>query len=101
LVRERGIPPLGATVHLSPNGKFCWEYESPSDSDEDEALRKFTYIKAVCDGFFRQAGYVLQVPIPEPHVRCLKGSHSRTYRDSILMGIERLEGHYSVVVIIQ
>ncbi|HAV12222.1 MAG TPA: hypothetical protein DCX06_01835 [Opitutae bacterium] len=101
LVRGRVIPSSGATIRQSPNGRFRWEYESPSYADENEALGKFAYIKADFDALARQAANVWEVPIPELHERFLIGSHFRTYRDSILVVIERLGSRYRVVVIIQ
>lgn len=101
LVRGRVIPSSGATIRQSPNGRFRWEYESPSYADENEALGKFAYIKADFDGLARRAANVWEVPIPELHERFLIGSHFRSYRDSILVVIERLGSRYRVVVIIQ
>lgn len=101
LVRGCVIPSSGATIRQSSNGKFRWEYESPSYADENEALGKFAYIKADFDALARQAANVWEVPIPELHERFLIGSHFRTDRDSILVVIERLGSRYRVVVIIQ
>lgn len=101
IARIELFPMSEAVVRQSPTGKFRCEYESPSYTNEADALREFRRIKSRLEWVTSRVRGFREVPIPELHERFLQGCHFRSDRESFLIVIERLNSHYRVVLIAQ